>query len=72
MTFFITSAGPGDGGNLGGIEGADAHYQKLATAAGAGARKWRAYPSAPAGPEHPVIDARDRIGRGPWFNAKGA
>ena len=71
MSFFITSAGPGDGGNLGGIAGADAHCQKLASAAGAGSRRWHAYLSAPEGTGHEAVDARDRIGQGPWFNAKG-
>jgi hypothetical protein len=66
MSFFVTSAGPGDGANLGGIAGADAHCQSLAEAAGAGGRTWRAYLS--TGSEN----ARDRIGAGPWQNAKGA
>jgi hypothetical protein len=72
MSFFITSVGSGDGGNLGGIEGADAHCQTLAAAAGAGGRQWRAYLSAPATASHPAVNARDRIGQGPWFNARGA
>jgi hypothetical protein len=72
MSFFITSVGSGDGGNLGGIEGADAYCQKLAVAAGAGGRQWRAYLSAPATASHPAVNARDRIGQGPWFNARGA
>ncbi len=68
MTFFITSVGLGDGGNLGGLAGADAHCQKLATAVGAGNKTWRAYLSTQgAQPVH----ARDRIGTGPWHNAKG-
>jgi hypothetical protein len=71
MSFFITSVGLGDGGNLGGIEGADAHCQKLASDVGAGGRQWRAYLSAPATANHPAINARERIGRGPWLNAKG-
>ena len=71
MTFFVTSAGPGNGANLGGLAGADAHCQKLASAAGAANRTWRAYLSAnPAG--QPAVNAKDRIGRGPWVNAKGA
>jgi hypothetical protein len=70
MSFFITSAGPGDGANLGGLKGADAHCQKLAAAAGAGNRTWRAYLSTSGGTEKPV-NARDRIGAGPWYNAKG-
>jgi hypothetical protein len=65
MTFFITSAGPGDGANLGGLEGADAHCQSLAEAAGAGGKTWRAYLSTSS------EDARDRIGDGPWQNAQG-
>ena len=72
MSFFIASVGSGDGGNLGGIEGADAHCQTLAAAAGAGGRQWRAYLSAPATASRPAVNARDRIGRGPWFNARGA
>jgi hypothetical protein len=71
MGFFITSVGPGDGGNLGGIAGADAHCQKLASAVGAGQRWWRAYLSAPSIDGRPAVNARDRIGSGPWFNAKG-
>lgn len=71
MSFFITSIGLGDGGNLGGIEGADAHCQKLASDVGAGGRQWRAYLSAPATASHAAINARERIGPGPWLNAKG-
>ncbi len=71
MGFFVTSAGPGNGANLGGLAGADAHCQKLATAAGAGARTWRAYLSTGWTSTTPVVNARDRIGKGPWFNAKG-
>ncbi len=73
MTFFITSVGPGKGGDLGGLEGADRHCQALATAAGAGDRTWRAYLStqAPKLNDPNVIHARDRIGTGPWHNAKG-
>jgi hypothetical protein len=71
MTFFVTSAGGGDGANLGGLAGADAHCQKLATAAGAGGRTWRAYLSASATGGSPAVNARDRIGQGPWHNAKG-
>ncbi len=70
--FFITSAGPGDGGNLGGLAGADAHCQKLAQAIAAGGRVWRAYLSAAAAAGQPPVNARDRIGNGPWYNAKGA
>jgi hypothetical protein len=71
MTFFITSAGPGDGANLGGLAGADKHCQALAQAAGAGARTWQAYLSTQAAGNQPAINARDRIGAGPWHNAKG-
>lgn len=71
MGFFVTSAGPGDGANLGGLAGADAHCQKLAASAGAGARTWRAYLSTGWTSTTPVVNARDRIGKGPWFNAKG-
>jgi hypothetical protein len=65
MSFFVTSANPGDGGNLGGLDGADAQCQKLADAAGAGNKTWRAYLSTSS------VNARDRIGDGPWHNAKG-
>jgi hypothetical protein len=71
MTFFITSEGSGKGGDLGGLAGADAHCQKLATAAGAGSKTWRAYLSTNSTPAQPGINARDRIGSGPWVNAKG-
>ena len=73
MGFFITSANPGNGGNLGGLAGADAHCQKLAAAAGAGSRNWRAYLSTSYVPPNATsaVHARDRIGKGPWFNAKG-
>ena len=71
MGFFVTSVGRGDGGNLGGLAGADAHCQELARAAGAGGRTWRAYLSAAAAGQ-PAVNARDRIGTGPWYNAKGA
>ncbi len=69
MSFFITSEGSGDGGNLGGLTGADRHCQALAEAAGAGDKIWRAYLSL----SHPAltINARDRIGSGPWYNADG-
>src|SRR3984885_5364917 len=70
-TFFITSEGSGKGGDLGGLAGADAHCQKLATAAGAGSKTWRAYLSTSSTPAQPGINARDRIGSGPWVNAKG-
>lgn len=71
MSFFITSVGAGDGANLGGLEGADRHCQTLAAAAGAGNRTWRAYLSTMAAGGQPAVNARDRIGRGPWRNAKG-
>ena len=74
MSFFITSAGPGKGGDLGGLEGADRHCQSLAAAAGAGNRTWRAYLSTQGSAlnDPKVAHARDRIGTGPWHNAKGA
>ena len=68
MGFFVTSAGSGNGGNLGGIVGADRRCQTLATAAGGGNRIWRAYLST-QGPN--AVSARERIGPGPWYNAKG-
>ena len=71
MGFFITSAGPGKGADLGGLAGADAHCQKLAAAAGAGARTWHAYLSTTAAGNQPAVNARDRLGAGPWTNAKG-
>ncbi len=71
MTFFITSAGPGNGANLGGIAGADKHCQTLAAAAGAGDRTWRAYLSVTGDGKQTAVNARDRIGKGPWYNAKG-
>jgi hypothetical protein len=71
MGFFITSAGPGQGGNLGGLDGADKHCQTLAAAAGAGNRAWRAYLSTQPAGGQPGVNARDRIGTGPWYNAKG-
>ena len=71
MGFFITSVGPGDGANLEGLDGADRHCQSLAQAAGAGNRTWRAYLSTLAGGGQPAVNARDRIGEGPWYNANG-
>jgi hypothetical protein len=71
LGFFITSVGKGDGANLGGLAGADAHCTALAKAAGAGNRTWRAYLSATAASGQPAVNARDRIGAGPWYNAKG-
>ena len=69
MSFFVTSAGPGKGAYLGGLAGADRHCQQLATAAGAGAKTWHAYLSTQGAG---AANARDRIGKGPWINAKGA
>lgn len=71
-TFFVTGAPIGNGGNLGGLAGADNHCQTLAQAAGAGAKTWRAYLSTQAADGKPAINARDRIGKGPWANSKGA
>jgi hypothetical protein len=71
-SFFITSAGPGKGAELGGLAGADQHCQQLAQAAGAGNRTWRAYLSVSAAGGAAAVNARDRIGQGPWRNAKGA
>ena len=71
VSFFITSVGSGNGANLGGLAGADAHCQKLASAVGAGSRTWRAYLSMPATGGQAAVNARDRIGKGPWQNAKG-
>jgi hypothetical protein len=69
--FFVTSNGIGNGGNLGGLAGADNQCQTLAQAAGAGAKTWRAYLSTQAADGAPAVNARDRIGKGPWQNAKG-
>ena len=71
MTFFITSAGPGDGANLGGLEGADAHCETLASAAGAGGMGWMAYLSTIGEDGSAAVNARDRIGMGPWHNQAG-
>ncbi len=71
LSFFITSVGMGKGANLGGLAGADAHCQKLAEAVGAGKREWRAYLSRQAVNGAAAVNAKDRIGAGPWFNAKG-
>jgi hypothetical protein len=71
MTFFVTSVGRGFGGNLGGLSGADNHCQRLAENVGQGNRQWRAYLSAPATASSPAVNARDRIGKGPWINAAG-
>ena len=72
MTFFITSAGPGDGANLGGLEGADAHCETLASAVGAGGMGWMAYLSTINEDGSAAVNARDRIGMGPWHNQAGA
>jgi hypothetical protein len=71
MTFFVTSVGVGKGADLGGLAGADKHCQDLAQAVGAGTRNWRAYLSTQATGGTAAVNARDRIGRGPWQNAKG-
>src|ERR1700731_130945 len=71
MTFFVTSAPIGKGGDLGGLAGADAHCQELAAAAGAGNKIWRAYLSTADPPAGKGINAKDRIGNGPWQNSKG-
>ena len=71
MTFFLTSAGPGKGADLGGLEGADRLCQQLAQAGGAGSKTWRAYLSTQASGGAQAVNARDRIGPGPWKNAKG-
>jgi len=68
MTFFVTSAGPGKGADLGGLAGADKHCQELAQSGGAGAKTWHAYLSTQGAG---AVNARDRIGKGPWMNAKG-
>lgn len=69
MSFFVTSTGVGNGANLGGLEGADKHCQTLAASAGAGGKTWHAYLSTQG---QGAVNARDRIGKGPWVNAKGA
>jgi hypothetical protein len=71
MTFFVTSAGSGNGADLGGLAGADQRCQQLAKAAGAAGRTWHAYLSTQATSGQPAVNARDRIGKGPWTNAKG-
>src|SRR3989475_12491818 len=71
MTFFVTSVGKGNGADLGGLEGADAHCAALAKAAGAKATSWRAYLSTTLPGGDQGADARSRIGKGPWRNAKG-
>ena len=72
MSFFVTSTGSGKGGDLGGLAGADQHCQRLASAAGAGGKTWRAYLSTQGTEGVQTVNARDRIGKGPWHNAKGA
>lgn len=71
MSFFITSAGPGKGADLGGLDGADQHCQMLAEATGTGDRTWRAYLSITGSDTSSAVNARDRIGEGPWYNAEG-
>src|ERR1044072_7306636 len=71
MTFFVTGAGPGKGADLGGIEGADQHCQTLAQRHGAGGKTWRAYLSTQEAAGKPAVNARDRVGKGPWQNFKG-
>src|SRR6266700_2171912 len=71
ISFFITSHGPGDGANLGGLAGADKHCQSLAPSVGAGNRTWHAYLTTTASGAQTGVNARDRIGSGPWYNAKG-
>jgi hypothetical protein len=71
ISFFVTSVGPGKGADLSGLDGADRHCQQLAQAAGAGSRTWHAYLSTQADGGKPAVNAKDRIGRGPWQNAKG-
>ncbi len=71
MSFFVTSANPGKGADFGGLAGADAYCQRLATSANAGKKNWRAYLSTTASGGSPAVNARDRIGSGPWQNAKG-
>jgi hypothetical protein len=71
LSFFVTSVNPGRGADLGGLEGADRYCQALASAVGAGGRTWRAYLSTGAAGGKPAVNARDRIGNGPWVNAKG-
>ena len=71
MTFFVTSVGVGNGADVGGLAGADAQCQKLAQSSGAGGHTWHAYMSTQAANGQPVVNARDRIGKGPWTNAKG-
>jgi hypothetical protein len=71
MSFFLTSVGPGNGANLGGLSGADQHCQRLAASVGSTGKTWRAYLSTAAADGKPGVNAKDRIGSGPWVNAKG-
>src|SRR5687768_16936783 len=71
LGYFITSVGSGNGANLGGLAGADKHCQTLAAGVGQGSKTWRAYLSAKAAAGQPAVNAKDRIGAGPWYNAKG-
>ncbi len=71
LSFFVTSSNLGNGADLGGLQGADAHCQKLATTVNAGNKKWRAYLSTTASKDQKLVNARSRIGTGPWYNAKG-
>lgn len=71
MSFFITSAGPGNGADLGALAGADGHCRMLADAVGAGSRTWHAYLSTRTAGDSPAVNARERIGTGPWYNARG-
>ncbi|WP_442285501.1 hypothetical protein [Variovorax sp. M-6] len=71
MSFFITSVNPGKGADFGGLAGADRYCQSLATSVGAGGRTWRAYLSSTATATSPAVNARDRVGSGPWYNVKG-
>jgi hypothetical protein len=72
LSFFVTSSGLGKGADLGGLAGADAHCQKLAASVGAGDKTWHAYLSTQAWKDQPAVNARDRIGTGPWVNTRGA
>lgn len=72
LSFFVTSEGQGKGADLGGLAGADAHCQKLAASVGAGKQVWHAYLSTQAADGQPAVNARDRIGNGPWYNTRGA
>src|SRR5205823_10490171 len=71
MTFFVNSAGPGKGADLGGLEGADRYCQQLAQRHGAGGKTWRAYLSTQAADGKPAVNSHDRIGKGPWLNYIG-